>query len=43
MKRLLPVLLGLMAGLLASGAWACEKHLNGHHSSSDTTREAVSK
>ena len=42
MQRLLPLFLGLTALLSAAGALACEKHLNGHQTSSDTTREAVS-
>ena len=43
MKRLLPLFLGLTALLCATGAQACEKHLNGHQTSSDTNQEAVSQ
>jgi len=43
MTRLLSLLL-LSATLLAGGASvACEKHLDGHANSSDTTTEAVGR
>ena len=42
-KRLVPFLL-LAASLLASGSsLACEKHLNGHSNSSDTSTEATGR
>ena len=43
MNRLVPFLL-LAASLLACGsALACEKHLNGHSNSSDTSTEATGR
>jgi hypothetical protein len=43
MPRLLTALL-LAAGLLiANGAMACEKHLNGHQNGSDTNAEGFQK
>jgi hypothetical protein len=42
-NRLIPFLL-LAASLLASGSsLACEKHLDGHSNSSDTSTEATSR
>lgn len=43
MKRLLPLLLGAFTVLLANGGLACEKHLNGHQNSSDSSSEAARK
>jgi hypothetical protein len=43
MKNLLSIAV-LLAGLLAShSALACEKHINGHQSSSDTNAESSQK
>jgi hypothetical protein len=44
-RRLRRLVLPLVAASLfvGSGAMACEKHLNGHQNSSDTTTEATGK
>lgn len=42
-KRLLSIALIAAAVLGGSGAMACEKHLNGHQSSSDTNTEGAKK
>ena len=41
MKRLVPLLLGVFSVVLATSALACEKHLGGHQTSSNTASEAV--
>lgn len=43
MKRLLSMALIAAALLGGSGAMACEKHLNGHQTSSDTSSEGIRK
>ena len=42
-KRLLSIALIAAAVLGATGAMACEKHLNGHQNSSDTNAEGTQK
>jgi hypothetical protein len=42
-KRFAGIVLLFSIVLSAPGAWACEKHINGHQNSSDSHGEAVQK